>query len=463
MGREEIARQEQLIAVAAVRSGLISREQLEAAAIEAQKAARGAEGPASLLKLLVKNGLLTDGQVESLKQALETASHRRAAAERGEKNLKTGLEVDDVLDIPGFDVREKVGAGGMGAVFAADDRESGRRVALKVMYPAHARNELFVERWQREARLLVEFDCPSIVKGIRHGSYEDDDVGTLHWMAMEFIEGGSVQDILNREGRLSEEFALFVIKGCAEALDYCLSHGILHRDIKPDNIMLTTEGAIVLCDLGFAKPIEAHRAGERETTTCGTVQYISPEQARGYADVDIRADIYSLGATLYHLVVGSTPFAGSDAAEVMAKQVRDSLDSQEFHDAGVSQHVRYFIERMMAKERDIRFETPRELLDCIDTIVEGIRTMEFRPDPPRSPLEPPPLPGGGAGAHGKPSRNSSSSARRSPAKKRSATGTITPPGRAKKNRPPAPTDRPAPSDDPDGDASPGDGRPRRRG
>jgi len=139
------------------------------------------------------------------------------------------------------------------------------------------------------------------------------------------------------------------------------------------------DGSIKVLDLGFAQAMDG--SGERdEETTSGTVQYMSPEQARGSRDLDVRADIYSLGATLYHLVMGELPFSGGDSMEVMAKQVMEALNSGNMKNVGVSKHMNYFIERMMSKDKDLRYATPHELVEDINEQLDGFKSLDYKPD-----------------------------------------------------------------------------------
>ncbi|MHC5020732.1 MAG: serine/threonine protein kinase [Planctomycetota bacterium] len=276
--------------------------------------------------------------------------------------------------IPHFTITRKLGKGGMAIVFEAEHDEWEDPVAIKVLQPIHNHSQLEVTRFQREAELLIQFEHENIVQG-----YESGETAGLHWFAMEKIDGQSVQDILDRTKFLDEDRALYVIVHAAKALDYCQQQGILHRDIKPENLMVTPEGRIVLCDLGFAKNIDGSDA-EDEDTTCGTVQYISPEQARGIGDVDIRSDIYSLGATLWHLVVGEVPFKGDESMEVMAKHVLDELENPAALSENVTAHLSYFLMKMMAKDREIRYQSPQELVDDIESQILGKKTMDFNPD-----------------------------------------------------------------------------------
>ncbi len=275
--------------------------------------------------------------------------------------------------IPGIRISGKLGVGGTATVFLAEDTKAGRKVALKIMHPSLAKDEKAVRRFQRESALLVSFDHPNLVKGYSHGT-----MGPLPYLVMECLDGESAQETLDREKSFPEARSLEIIQEAAKAIDYMQTKGIIHRDIKPGNIYLLKDGKVKVIDLGFAQEMGA-AAGEEETTS-GTVQYMSPEQARGSAGLDVRADIYSLGATLYHMIMGETPFSGTDSVEVMAKQVMEALSSSGMKNKRISKHMHYFIERMMSKDKDLRYSTPRELADDINEQIDGFRSLEYRPD-----------------------------------------------------------------------------------
>ena len=288
--------------------------------------------------------------------------------------------------IPGVRISGKIGVGGTATVFLAEEVKSGRKMALKIIHPSLARDEKAVRRFQREASLLIDFDHANIVKGYSKGL-----MGPLSYFLMEFMEGESAQEALDREKQFPEARALEIILETAKAIEYMQSRGIVHRDIKPGNIFLNKENQIKVLDLGFAQDMSDGGAGEEEETTSGTAQYMSPEQARGAADLDVRADIYSLGATLYHMVMGELPFSGGDSLEVMAKQVMEALNSSGIKNRRFSRHMHYFIERMMSKDKDLRYATARELVDDITEQIEGFKSLEYRPEEeePPSPLAKP--------------------------------------------------------------------------
>lgn len=292
--------------------------------------------------------------------------------------------------LPGYQVQGKLGAGGMGIVFKALEIKTNRIVAIKMIFPKTVANPNFFQSFQREAQLLIKFNHPNIIRG--YYVTPPEGVNGLHYLVMEYVEGDSVQKLIdqaqektNKVTGINDELALLIIMQAANALDYLQKNNILHRDIKPDNLLLDKKkGVVKLCDLGFAQPITGElrnansELGNEPKTTSGTIAYMSPEQARGQS-ADIRSDIYSLGATLYHLITGKTPFSGTGDLEVMAKQVLANLQSDEIKNKGISPLVLYFIEKMMAKEKEIRYQNPQEVIADIKSQTEGFQSLEFHP------------------------------------------------------------------------------------
>lgn len=253
-----------------------------------------------------------------------------------------------------YDVGDELGEGGVGRVFVATDKVDRRRLALKVLRAELAGDPMQAERFVREARLLQELEHPHLVKGYRVARE-----GETIFCAMELLPGRCLQEVLAEHGRLDEEQALQIVLDVASALDVLHARGLVHRDVKPGNVMWSPERGAVLIDLGFA--LAGSASGESGATTAGTVHYIAPEQARGSTNLDVRADIYALGATLYHLVTGSLPFEGVDNDEVLAKQVLESLSGERIRALQLSPQVHWFLEKMMAKEPGMRFQDPKQL------------------------------------------------------------------------------------------------------
>ncbi|MHC4606462.1 MAG: serine/threonine-protein kinase [Planctomycetota bacterium] len=336
--------------------------------------------------------LLTDTQVRMLHAAVLQARKGKSPTVRVVTAPPTPKTPDGkpAEPVPGYPIVGKLGTGGTSTVFLAEDKKNERpKVALKILKPQLSKNENAKKRFLREAELLTKYEHSNLLKGYAYGSS-----GPLTYLVLEYLEGETVLDVINRENGLEERVALAILVEAAKVLGYLHGRGILHRDIKPDNLFLTKDNRVVLCDLGFAVPIPSRAGGvadEIEGTTSGTVAYMSPEQARGLADLDPRSDIYSLGATLYHMVMGEVPFSGDDSYDVMAKQVLEALSSSDIKNRRISTHVHYFIERMMSKDKKLRYATPEELVEDVRTQIAGFDSLRDRyevvaeEEPPKKP------------------------------------------------------------------------------
>jgi len=321
---------------------------------------------------------------EQLHEALGEFNVRRAAGSRlpfgevlVELELLTRPQLQDLLEaqggrkaprqiIPGFELIRKLGEGGMGATYLARQVSMQRLVALKILRRNLSRNDEFSDRFRREARLAGMLNHVNIVQAIDVG-----EGGGYHYLVMEYVEGKTVRDLLPVNGAMDEELALHIAIQMARALAYAHQHDIVHRDIKPENILVTAENVAKLCDFGLAKQSEADSHLTQAGMAMGTPHYISPEQARGKSDVDIRGDIYSLGATLYRLVTGTTPFSGPTAAVVMSKHLSEQLPWPQDVNPDASEAVSRLIDKMMAKDREDRYQTPEDLLEDLELVIDG--------------------------------------------------------------------------------------------
>jgi serine/threonine-protein kinase len=249
----------------------------------------------------------------------------------------------------------------MAEVYLATYLPIREEVALKIMKPELARQEKYRLRFLRESKLLMKLDQENIVKG-----YEIRRSEGYVFCAMEHVDGATVEERIEQDGPFDERLALYVTREVAKALGYLNSRGVVHRDLKPGNILVTEAGHVKIIDLGLAKLRGGMTVDSAEGLTVGTVEYLSPEQARGLPDVDIRSDIYSLGVSLFHMVVGEVPFKGEDNMEVIAKQVLQALRSEKLKSRAISAHTHYFIQKMMAKDRVDRFQHPDEIIAEIE-------------------------------------------------------------------------------------------------
>jgi serine/threonine protein kinase len=370
---------EQIFLALAVRNKMMSAEAAQASLREF--GSQPAADMHGIDEIVMARGLVTEEQAS----ALAAAARKLAAATKTEKVSSSSSQTTTTRrvlgtanpkePVPGYQIVAKLGTGGTSTVFlATETKPGGRKVALKILHPSKAADPKALKRFQNESALLVSLDHANLVKGFAHGQH-----GPLVWLAMEYLEGETALEALDRDGGFAETRAVEIALKTAEVLAYLQGRGFVHCDIKPGNIMLLKDGRSKLLDLGFAKPVGAGAVGAAETTS-GTVQYMSPEQAKGQNDLDARADIYSLGATLYHMVVGQVPFSGSDSLEVMAKQVMEALSSTEIKNRRFSKHLHYFIERMMTKDKALRYQSPRELIDDIQSQMEGFSSLQYKPD-----------------------------------------------------------------------------------
>jgi len=269
--------------------------------------------------------------------------------------------------IPGYEMIALIGRGGMGAVYKARQLSMDRLVAIKVLSQRYSSDRNFIERFLREARAVAKLNHRNIIGGIDVGETQG-----VHYFVMEFVQGSTVAQVLKEKKRFDEKSALAIAERMAAALDHAARHGMIHRDIKPENIMISVEGEAKLCDLGLAKQTNKDDSNlTMDGMSVGTPNYISPEQARGDVNLDIRADIYSLGASLYHMVTGSTPFNGPNPLIVMTKHVTEDLEPPKSRFPELSNGLNQLIVRMMRKERDHRYQTPGELFDDINRLMRG--------------------------------------------------------------------------------------------
>lgn len=297
--------------------------------------------------LMMAKGYLTDVQVRDILQAQEK---------------RTGP-----ISVPGYKVLSKIGQGSMGSIYKGLQISMDRIVAIKVLAPKFARNKIFRERFLSEARAVARLNHPNIIQGIDVG-----EANGVHYFTMEYIDGPTVGELLKRGGALDEKRALPIAIQISRALNHAFQHGILHRDIKPDNVLLTREGTAKLCDLGLAKiQRKEDPSGTRPGAAMGTPYYISPEQARGEEDVDTRSDLYSLCASLHHMVVGDVPFQGESAAAVIAKHLTDPLPDPRKRNPLVSVGVSWILTKGMQKAREDRYQMPHELLRDLEAVAQG--------------------------------------------------------------------------------------------
>jgi len=267
----------------------------------------------------------------------------------------------------GYHLLVRIGAGGMGEVYKAHQLSLGRQVAIKILSPELTRDRSFVERFLSEARAAGKFNHPNVIQvhevGEDHGTY---------FYSMEYVEGGSVQDLVARGRKLEPLRATEIILQAARALEYAEKVGIVHCDIKPDNLMLTTDGDVRLADLGIAKSLNAQGKVVQSDGVFGSPHYMAPEQARGLP-MDHRADLYSLGCTYYRILLGRVPFNGKDAKEIMEKQVFDNPEPPRRLDAGLAPMIYTILGKLLKKRPANRYQSAAALIKDLGLAISQIR------------------------------------------------------------------------------------------
>ncbi len=270
-----------------------------------------------------------------------------------------------------FVIRSTLGSGGMGTVYLAHQLSLDRPVALKILMEQFAHNSEFIVDFVREARAAARLNHPNIVQSYAVG--EDDGI---YFFAMEYVEGKTLKDMLSEEKKLSWERAFTIVQQIAEALDFAWKNQqLVHRDIKPDNIMMTKRGVAKLADLGLARA--AHETMEDDDEVMGTPQYICPEQLLGQP-MDVRGDIYSLGATLFHALTGNFPFEGDSAAEIARKHLNAPVPDPCEMVPSIPKSAGYVVKRMMAKRLEDRYEDAEELVVDIGYVLRGQNPVGFK-------------------------------------------------------------------------------------
>ncbi|MBN1764771.1 MAG: serine/threonine protein kinase [Sedimentisphaerales bacterium] len=303
--------------------------------------------PHSLSDALLAQGYITQSQLDRLNQHIDEArpTHR----------------------IPGFQILEKLGAGAMATVFKAKQLSLDRIVAIKVLPKRLSENPEYVVRFYKEGKAAAKLNHTNIVQAIDVG-----EAGGFHYFVMEYVEGKTVYDDLAKGLVYSETDALDIIIQIAEALEHAHERGLIHRDVKPKNVMITSDGIAKLADMGLAREAADQEAAQMEAGRAyGTPYYISPEQIRGELDIGFQADIYSLGAMFYHMVTGRVPFEAPTPSAVMHKHLKEQLVPPDHLNTELSVGVAEVIEVMMAKKPDERYLSVKLLLEDLRNIQSG--------------------------------------------------------------------------------------------
>ncbi len=264
-----------------------------------------------------------------------------------------------------YRIQRKLGAGGMADVYLAEDQELGRRVAIKILNGRHANDDQFIERFRREAKNAAALNHPNIVSIYDRGEAEE-----TYYIAMEFLDGRTLKELIVGRGAAPVNVAIEYARQILSALRFAHRHGIVHRDIKPHNVLVDGEGRVKVTDFGIA------RAGTSQMTEAGsivgTAQYLSPEQARG-GEVDPRSDLYSLGIVLYELLTGKTPFDGETPVEIAMKHLSTAPKPPSKLRPDVPPELDMVVMRALAKNPDDRYQSADEMEGDLDRVARGVR------------------------------------------------------------------------------------------
>jgi serine/threonine-protein kinase len=365
----------------AVREGFATRAQVrECLEIQAKLRSYGVE-PKKIGEILVEKGYLKSADTLAILDVQRQGASRietrsgigsRIGSRVQVKAAATEIAANPQQDqlplpqIPGYEIISLLGQGGMGAVYKARQKSLDRTVALKVLPPRAAKDENFIRNFISEARTVAKLNHENIIAGIDVG-----EANGTYYFAMEHVEGESLAKLVEKEGPLEEARALEITAQMARALEHAHKHGLVHRDVKPQNILLAKNDVAKLCDLGLAKQMGQDDRGHVAGIPLGTPHYLSPEQARGEADVDIRSDIYSLGCSLYHMLTGEPPFQGDSPMVLMTKHLTEEPSPPRRKNEEISKAASDLVLHMMAKDKVERPQNPTELLEEIQRVQSG--------------------------------------------------------------------------------------------
>lgn len=331
--------------------------QMGAATLEDIEAAKAAQAEAA------RGGLLLSFADVMVQRGTITQAMRESVEKRMQAQQAGGIQA-----LGQYKLLRKLGEGGMGSVFLAEDRTLQRQVALKVLARRHVEDADFLKRFRREAIATGKLNHANIVSAHTVG----EELGH-HFYVMEYCDGETLEQILRRDHILPWDWAVNIVMQVARGLRHAHERGFIHRDIKPGNIMVTKDGVAKILDLGMSKNIgnSAQHFTTETGVALGTPHYISPEQAAGNKDLDGRTDIYSLGVTLYHAVTGQTPFAGETAAVIMTKHINEQAPDPQDVCGDIPDGVAQVIRKMLAKNPADRYADCQELLDDLQLVIAG--------------------------------------------------------------------------------------------
>src|SRR5579884_1439023 len=293
--------------------------------------------------------------------------YSRSAGNNDDMNALVGKTLDK------FIIRERIGAGGMATVFKAYQPTLDRYVAIKVLPAYHARDPVFVQRFVREARAVAKLTHPNIVQ-----IHDFGEVDNITFIVMEYVDSGTLKDRLRQQQRLSVPEAVSYMIQAAEGLDCAHRNNIIHRDVKPANMLLRKDGHLLLSDFGIAKILEGTTNLTRVGTGIGTPQYMSPEQGNGQG-VDRRSDIYSLGIVFFHCLTGRVPFTADSPLTITVKHLQDPLPVERLTELNIPGPIIQVILQMTAKQPHERYQSADMLIGALTNALADSNLVLPRP------------------------------------------------------------------------------------
>jgi len=333
-----------------------------------------------LLKLIRRSGMIDEPRLDAYLERARLAGPlptdvRKLAGAMVKDGLLTYFQAEQFMlgkwrgfTIGKYKLLERIGFGGMGQVFLCEHMYMRRRVAIKVLPPAKAEEPAALGRFYREARAAAALDHPNIVR-----THDIDQDGNLHFLVMEYVDGSSMLEIIRKMGPMAIDRACHYIWQSVQGLDHAFRVGVIHRDIKPGNILVDRTGVAKILDMGLARFYHTDddmlTKKYDEKSVLGTADYVAPEQTINSHDVDVRADIYSLGATFYFLLAGHPPFPeGTVSQKLIAHQTKQPVPIDRLRPE-IPPELTAVIRRMMAKSVTERYQNPAQVYEALKPFV----------------------------------------------------------------------------------------------
>lgn len=261
-----------------------------------------------------------------------------------------------------YELLEKKGDGGMAVVYKAKDRLLNRFVAIKILRPEYIRDPKFIDSFRRESQAAAGLSHPNIVS-----VYDVGKEGNIYYIVMELLDGRDLSDVIRREAPLPEKKAMDITRKIASALSLAHKKNLIHRDVKPHNILITEDGTVKITDFGIARAVNSSTIVNGTSTVMGSVHYLSPEQARG-DNVDARSDLYSLGIVMYEMLTGRVPFDGENAVSVAMMHMNQDVPAPSLSNPGLSSVMDAVVLKLTRRDPGQRFQTADEVIRALDSV-----------------------------------------------------------------------------------------------